>query len=265
MYTVPLLYGRPPKVVVSPMDSTRSIDVYTICWNEERMLPYFLRHYGQFARRIVVFDNHSTDATAKIAQSHPRTMVRKYGASRHQCGEAERMALREEAWKESRDGVNWVIFADCDEFLWHPNLTDYLQQSRRRSVTVPKPTGYEMIARQFPDTSAQIYEEIRNGVRADYLDKWVVFDPQAVVSMNYSVGCHRAYPLGKIVFDESPALKLLHYRHLGLEYVLSRYRQLEKRRTEQDQRMQWNYHYTWSDQEIANWFNQAVQQAVDVV
>ena len=35
------------------MHSAPLIDVYTICWNEERMLPYFLRHYGQFARRIL--------------------------------------------------------------------------------------------------------------------------------------------------------------------------------------------------------------------
>jgi len=247
------------------MDSTRSIAVYTICWNEERMLPYFLRHYGQFARRIVVFDNYSTDATVDIARSHPKTVVREFGAARHQCGEAERMALREQAWQESREDADWVIIVDCDEFLWHPHLIDYLDESRRRDVTVPRPTGYEMIARQFPATNAQIYAEIRSGLRADYMDKCVVFDPRAVVSMNYAVGCHRACPVGRIVFDEPPELKLLHYRHLGLEYVLSRYRQLEHRRTDDDRRMRWNFHYTWPDEAIANWFGDAVQHAIEVL
>lgn len=54
---------------------TPRIHVYTICWNEERFLPYFLRHYGAFAEEITVFDNGSDDNSVAIARAFPNTRV----------------------------------------------------------------------------------------------------------------------------------------------------------------------------------------------
>jgi len=247
------------------LDSSPSIDVYTTCWNEERMLPYFLRHYGQFARRIVVYDNYSTDRSVEIAKSHPITKVRAFGSSKHQCGEAERMALRQHVWQESRGAADWVIVVDCDEFLWHLDLIAYLDQCHHDNVTIPRPTGYEMISPRFPSTQDQIYDEVRTGLRAEHMDKWVVFNPNAVRAMNYSVGCHGAKPEGTITFDGPSQLRLLHYRHLGLPYVLERYQQLRARRTDEDRQRRWNVHYTWDETEISNWFAFARQTAVDVL
>jgi len=241
------------------------IDVYTICWNEQRMLPYFLRHYGQFARRIVVSDDGSTDSTVQIARSHPLTEVRPSGLAREFDGEAERLALREQQWRESRGRADWVVVVDCDEFLWHPDLVDYLRDCRRRGVTVPRTLGYEMVANHFPSTGAQIYDEIRNGVRANHMDKLVIFDPGAVDSMNYAVGRHHAQPAGRIAFDSDPGLLLLHYKHLGAKYVLPRYRELEGRRTVEDRWMGWSAHYEWPDQLLLDWHRTAMQNAVDVL
>ena len=33
------------------------IHVYTVSWNEEKIMPHFLRFYGAVADRIVVYDN----------------------------------------------------------------------------------------------------------------------------------------------------------------------------------------------------------------
>jgi hypothetical protein len=182
-----------------------------------------------------------------------------------QCGEAERLALRQQAWQESRGCADWVIVVDCDEFLWHPDLPAYLAAMRRQGVTVPRTCGYEMISPHFPSAADQIYCQVRTGIRADHMDKLVVFDPSAVATMNFTVGCHGAHPEGKIVHDPAPQLKLLHYRHLGLEYVLSRYRQLGLRRTEIDYQMGWNYHYTWPEQEIARFHTEAIGAAKEIV
>ncbi len=37
------------------------IDVFTTCYNEQIILPYFLKHYKKFANNITVYDNMSTD------------------------------------------------------------------------------------------------------------------------------------------------------------------------------------------------------------
>jgi glycosyltransferase involved in cell wall biosynthesis len=242
-----------------------AIDVYAICWNEELILPYFLRHYVPFARRIVVFDNGSTDASVSIIRSYANTEVREFGASRGHCGEAERMALREHAWRESRGDADWVIVVDCDEFLWHPDLLAYLDDCRRRDVTVPRPTGFEMIARRFPETNGQIYTAVSNGLRATHMDKWVIFNPRVVDSMNYAPGCHLANPIGRIAFDDNPDLRLLHFKHLGVEYALNRYRQLERRRTDEDREMGWCTHWKYPAEAIADWHHSAIQHAVEVL
>ena len=43
------------------------VKVYSICYNEEYMLPFFLQHYS-FAD-IVVYDNESTDNSLEIMKN----------------------------------------------------------------------------------------------------------------------------------------------------------------------------------------------------
>jgi hypothetical protein len=59
------------------------VHVYTICWNESRVIEYFLRHYEQFAERVVVYDENSTDGTKEILAAHrqqARTIWHRVGA-----------------------------------------------------------------------------------------------------------------------------------------------------------------------------------------
>ena len=34
------------------MSTTNTFTVYTIAYNEEKIIPYFVRHYGQFVDKI---------------------------------------------------------------------------------------------------------------------------------------------------------------------------------------------------------------------
>ena len=45
------------------------VTLYTICYNEQEMLPYFLNHYSKMVDKIVVYDNQSTDNSRKILES----------------------------------------------------------------------------------------------------------------------------------------------------------------------------------------------------
>ena len=58
------------------------IHLYTICWNEERMLPFFFRHYDQWVDRYVVYDDNSTDATLEKIL---RTIVSHVKKSKRNC------------------------------------------------------------------------------------------------------------------------------------------------------------------------------------
>ena len=37
------------------------VHVYALCWNEEKMLPFFFKHYDNIADQYFIFDNDSRD------------------------------------------------------------------------------------------------------------------------------------------------------------------------------------------------------------
>ena len=54
------------------------IHLYTISWNEARLLGYFFRHYDRWVDRYFVHDDGSTDGTLEILRSHPKVVVRAF-------------------------------------------------------------------------------------------------------------------------------------------------------------------------------------------
>jgi hypothetical protein len=130
------------------------VHVYAMSWNEERFLPYFLRHYA-FAERITIFDNMSDDRSLEIIGGFGNAVVEPLDTG----GELRDTVLRDvknNGWKKSRGQADWVICVDVDELLWHPQLLDQLAAFRSRGITVPIPIGYEMVSQSFPTTSGQV-------------------------------------------------------------------------------------------------------------
>ena len=59
-------------------------------WNEEFMLPHFLKHYSKYADRIFIINDHSTDKTVEIArqlgiQTYVHSQNRGYGGNQKTC------------------------------------------------------------------------------------------------------------------------------------------------------------------------------------
>lgn len=236
------------------------LEVFTQCWNEERFLPYFLRHYTAFASQITIWDNESTDRSIEIAGSFPNTRI----LSRDSGGELRDDILRDfknECWKEVAGTADWVVVVDVDELLHHPSLLAYLRECRAKGITLPWPTGYEMVSKTFPSTSGQVYEEIREGVEDDWYSKPAIFDPGAITEINYIHGAHSCEPIGRVVEDRSPELKLLHYRFLGLEYVLPRFESRRQRQSSVDVQRGLGYHFQKKPREIKRWFKSIEKQA----
>lgn len=225
------------------------LHVYTICWNERLMLPYFLRHYGQFAERIVVFDNGSDDGSQEIIQAHPRCELREFDSGGH-FDEVTVTRIREQAWRESRGQAEWVVMCDMDEFVFHPRLPEYLDDRRAQGVTLSQPQGFQMVSTEFPTRDGQIYDEVRRGVLDSYFSKMVIFDPDAIRDINFSPGSHFARPTGRVVFDFEPELLLLHCKYLGLDYLKQRYQALAQRRSDAMRRGGFGFQYEWSEAEL---------------
>lgn len=91
------------------------IDVYTYMRNEEAMLPYFLRHYGPIARKIVVFDNESDDRTAELARQAGCVVIPEPTRGEYVLSRVSE--LLNAAYALSRGDADWVIVVDGDEFV----------------------------------------------------------------------------------------------------------------------------------------------------
>jgi hypothetical protein len=61
-----------------------TIHVHVVCWNEERIMPWFLAHYSRFATRIFCHDNGSTDRTREVVAPCPIAELLEF--ERGRCG-----------------------------------------------------------------------------------------------------------------------------------------------------------------------------------
>src|ERR1017187_5857398 len=100
------------------------IETFTVCYNEAKMLPYFLRHYTQYGS-VTVFDNESTDASVNVAKSWGANVFSFNSDKKYR--EDILTHLRNTCWKESK--ADWVIIVDVDEFIYHRNLPLTLSRS----------------------------------------------------------------------------------------------------------------------------------------
>jgi len=108
------------------------IETFAVCYNEEAMIHYFLRHYLQYGS-VTIFDNYSTDKTVEIAK--------KAGAivfpfdTENEFREDVLTHLRNVCWKESK--ADWVIVTDVDELAYHKNLQQELSKTKG-TVILPR-------------------------------------------------------------------------------------------------------------------------------
>ena len=91
------------------------ITIYTIAYNEEIMLPHFIKWYRErFPNcRIVIHDNESTDDTVKIALENNCEVIS--FDTKNKFEDAIHMNIKNQCWKEAK--TNWVIVCDTDELL----------------------------------------------------------------------------------------------------------------------------------------------------
>lgn len=238
------------------------IDLYVTCWNEERMIPFFLRYYEPLVNRIIIYDDGSTDRSLELLAASPKVEVRRLrqGAS-YVLMQKEEM---NQCWKESRGRADWVFLCDLDELVYHENLLGYLAKCRSAGVTILNPVGLDMVSAYFPPPNINLTETVRLCVRAFLQDKLAVFNPDAIDEINYTPGRHLAHPTGRVVFPEKRDVKLLHYKQLGLDYLLSRSKELAGRKSELDRKYGWGLHYDRSPEEIRVHFENMLSEAMDI-
>ncbi len=241
------------------------IHVYTLCWNEEVILPYFLKHYETIAEKIIVYDNKSTDNSLNILRAHPKVEIRIYD-SNNQIRDDLYLGIKNNCWKEARDKADWVIVVDADEFIYHVDLYGFLEDHLLQGITLFKPKGYLMVSEKLPTTKGMIYEEIKTGIPQEASSKPVIFNPNKIEEINFSAGAHSCNPTGEVnLYESSGNLKLLHYKVLSLDYLLTRSRQCKERLSDINKQNNWGKHYTVDEQIKTQKFFERLEEAKIII
>lgn len=239
--------------------------LYAPCYNEEMILPYFLRYYEQFTEKMFIFDNMSTDSTSDILKAHPKVVYKQVDTN----GEIDDMfylRVKNEEWKKESIDVDWVICVDVDEFVYHPNILEFLRQCTKDGVTMPKISGYDMVANDYPNYDEQLVEMRKMGVVSHRMDKHCIFNPK-MIWPKYLPGAHDVIPCPKenLVMTKNPEIKLLHYKWVRLDLLIAKYATYATRLSAQNIENLWGIHYTMSANEISETFNRLLSNATNVV
>jgi hypothetical protein len=242
------------------------IHYYSLCWNEEQIIPHVLDYYNEVIDNFYVLDNMSTDNSVAILKENKKVSVYRFDTSGEMNDDIQ-VNIKNNVWKKSRGKADFVIVSDMDEFLYHPELNEYFEYCYRNKFSFFNPIGYDMFSNVFPEfnQSKSIITEIKTGVKSLKYSKSIVFDPHRIVEVNYTPGAHYSTPYGIVNYPEENEFKLLHYRNLGLGFIIKRLELYRKRQSELNLSKGYNGEYFRKENEIIQDFNQNLEKSKIVI
>lgn len=240
-----------------------TVEVFAICYNEEKIMPFFLKHYSKFCSQITIFDNHSTDKTIEIIKNFAKTFPTQlilYDTS-GTLDDSVYLSIKNNCWKKSE--ADYVIVVDSDEFIYHKDIKKFIIDNPK---SIYKPKGYNMVSDIFP-TGDDILQ-IKTGKYSSNYSKLALFSPKEVQEINYHLGCHNASPTltdGCIEIIEEDELKLLHYKNLSFEYRFTKHTEYAKRFSGFNKSTGAGIHYLYNEHQQREEFLTLQKEAINII
>lgn len=228
------------------------------------MLPYFFRHYDSLVSRYFIFDNGSTDRSLEMLKLNHKVTL---GSFQVEGDSFVVAALKHynECWKQSRKQADWVIVCNVDEHIYHPDLKGYLSRCTRLGISLIIPEGYNMVSDVFPDTDKPLSETVTHGMRDSFWDKPEIFNPNKIKEINFEPGRHTAKPRGRITTPRNVRVKLLHYKYIGLKYLLRRHHELRSGLRPFDIQSGFGIQYLWNQERNIEEYNRIKANSISIV
>lgn len=191
--------------------------LYCIFSNEAELLPFFLRHYAPQVDRLIMFDNGSTDNSRALIHAYKNGEVFKYPSNQAVMDSVGMTYFASHKYREARGQADWVLWVDCDEFLWSGPiaLRELLRGYQQQGIRAVQSVGYQMLSNEFPTSDAPLTDQIRYGIADREYDKVSAFDP--ALDVTWRPGRHVCNIDGNVTAYRGE-LRLLHYRFIGLDF-----------------------------------------------
>lgn len=238
------------------------VHYYAVCWNEEKILPFVFDYYGRFVDKFVIYDNYSSDGSESIIANHRKAELYKFESNGF--NDIVQNKIKNSCWKKSRGHADLVVVCDIDEFLYHTDINHFFKCIIDNCISCPAVKGYNMYSTHFPIKGRLITEQIKTGVTDCAYSKCILFDPHRIVDIGYTPGGHQAHPTG-VVRQGNGTAKLLHYKNLGLEYLIQRYKMLSMRLSETNKQEGLGMHYMYPIAQVKREFQEGMSASVNLL
>lgn len=224
------------------------IDLYTLCWNEMDILPFVIDYWKRFVTHAYVYDNGSTDGSVEYLKQFDWITVEHYESDG--MDDSKLRDIKNTKWKQSKGKADWVVVCDMDEIVYSKNLINVFEEATEKGYTAIDCDWYWFCNDYLPeykDDGILLHQKCTKFHNNP--GKHLIFNPNEIIEINYSVGAHTANPKGNYKPYKSGDMCVFHTnKGFGIEYKLKRYKEMNNRLSEIDRRNKWSIHYGFSKQ-----------------
>ena len=217
------------------------ITIYTLSYNEEKLIPYFVGFYRKrFPNcKIILYDNESTDSTVEIAKYLNCEVRNNY--TNGKLDDISYIKIKNNCWKDSE--TDWVIVCDIDEFfdITEDDLSNEYNIIRANSYTVVN--KYNSIDLNFG--WAYFHKNLEF--------KSICFNKSQISEMLYDMGAHDCNPVPKFGFSIKYSDRIFdgyHVKPFNIVDIIKRYRSFSERLADSNIKNKWGFHYSFPEWKI---------------
>lgn len=162
--------------------------IYTFCYNEEKILPYVIEYWKQYATKVIVYDNGSTDNSLKILSQYSWIEVREFDTEN--TFDPEKISqYKSFCYTDAIGKADYVMVCDIDEVLLPTeNLFPELVLAKKDNVQLFQTKYYEIINNELNSK----YDSLIHTAEGYYaypnpnIHKAIVFDPQIKIAFGHN-------------------------------------------------------------------------------
>ena len=189
------------------------IELFTFVFNDEDILPFFIRHYAPIVDKMTFIDSDSTDKTLELIGKYNvvQTGITWWNWDKYH-------EIRNTIWRQSE--YDLVFFPDVDEILYRHDLRKFLESN---TYDIYQMEGFQMISEDFPKPGTDILK-MGMGIPLPLHSKYAIFNPKIDISFP---DAHNVETTSKNICRAD--IKLLHYKYLGVRNMLRRAKLIKDR------------------------------------
>lgn len=250
---------------------------YTLTYNESDIVPFVIQYYKHIISqgidlKVFIFDNYSTDNTVELLKQYDFIEIR-YFNTNGQFNDDINRYIKNECWKMSKGNADLVCVSDFDEVIYSNNLKEKLESVLKFGFNVLGTPWYALCGDELPiyDENKLLHQIINRGYKQrmnhrqgyEHLGKFMIFNPNLVDTMNYSVGCHISYPQPLFNLYVANDIYAIHFdKGFGWKYRYNKRNKLSQRIPQELYNKGYAYEYKWDAEKCKKEYQENVNNSI---